>query len=330
MVDTSADWVAARSLLSLGADDPLAPFALRPDKLFVFSPDGRAAVGYRTALGLMVAGGDPIGDSLSWTEAVAAFAAEAASRSRGIAVLGASERARELWSAHGLTAIPFGRDVVVTASDFSIDNPARRNVRQAVQRSRNFGVEVELVREGDVSAEARREVISLLARARRDGGRGFSMILGHTFNGLAPDSLLAMARDRDGRLVGAHRYLWAGPKDLSLDVPVRALDAPNGVDERLVVETVRWAQDHGVDRVSLSFAPFPELFETKLSGSPLQRWGKSVARRVVHVLDPLIKVEGLTGYLRKFRAFDRQRFVMLRPARVLRTAAALLWLEFFA
>ena len=315
-------------LIELGSDDPLAPFALRPDKQHTFSPDGRAAVGYRARFGLLVASGDPIGDALSWPGAVDDFVAQARAAGRGIAVLGASERSRHLWAAHGLAAIPIGRDTVLNVNDFTLTGRRFRNLRQAVSRSRNAGVTTEIVSTDEVSHDVRREVSALLATAGRDRDRGFSMILGDPFGAEAPASILALARGRDGRLVGVQRYLWAGPKDLSLDVPTRAPGAPNGVDERLVVDLVDWAAGHAVARVSLSFAPFPDLFRGPHAGSPPRRLALRASRRVVHVFDPLIKVERLYRYLRKFRAFDRERYVMLRPTAIVRTALALIALEF--
>ena len=60
--------------------DPVAPFALRPEKQYVFSPDGAAAVGYRVRLRTAVASGDPLGAAESWPAAVAAFMALARRR----------------------------------------------------------------------------------------------------------------------------------------------------------------------------------------------------------------------------------------------------------
>jgi lysylphosphatidylglycerol synthetase-like protein (DUF2156 family) len=58
------------------------------------------------------------------------------------------------------------------------------------------------------------------------------MILGRLFDGREPNAVLAIARNRSGGIVCAHRYLWAGKQDLSLDRPIRSPTAPNGVDER--------------------------------------------------------------------------------------------------
>lgn len=313
-----------RELIKLSTDDPLAPFALRPEKSHVFSADGRAAVGYRMRCGLAVVGGDPIGDPLSWEGAITAFVAAVEPSSRGLAVLGAGERARLMWEGYGLTAVPIGRDVVIRPADYTLVGRRFRNLRQAIQRARNAGVTVDVWREGDVPTMVQREVrraLELAGRAKEQ--RGFAMTLGLPFDGRQPEALLLLGRDRGGRVVGMQRYLVAGPKDLSLDVPIRVPGAPNGVDERLAHEAISWASGNGVARVSLAFAPFPDLFGEQQLG-PLGRIG----RRLVHVLDPLIKVERLYRYLRKFHAFDQQRHVMLRLRQLPRAATALLLLEF--
>jgi lysylphosphatidylglycerol synthetase-like protein (DUF2156 family) len=76
--------------------------------------------------------------------------------------------------------------------------------------------------------------------------------------------------------------------------------------------------------VSLAFAPFPDLFANRSHLGVLGKLGYGL----VHLLDPLISVERLYRYLRKFHAFDQQRFVMLRWRQVVRVAIVMLLLEF--
>lgn len=313
-----------RDLVATSAGDPLAPFALRPDKSFVFAPDGLAAVGYRIRLGTAVASGDPVGDPEAWPAAIDAFVRNARRRRLRIAVLGCGEQAKPIWERHRLSCVPIGRDVVLRSRDFDLTGRKFRNLRQAIQRSRNCGVVVEFAREGEVSAAVQLELRGLMAATRREAERGFAMILGRMFDGTEPDAVVAIARDGPGRVVGAHRYLWAGKRDLSLDVPIRSRTAPNGVDERLIAETVAWGRENGVDRISLAFAPFPDLYEDP------SRYGRvgRLLYHVTHLLDPLISVERLYRYLRKFHAFDQERYVMLRWRQVPIVAAAALLLEF--
>jgi lysylphosphatidylglycerol synthetase-like protein (DUF2156 family) len=313
-----------RHLVAVSEGDPLAPFALRPEKSYAFAPDGRAAVGYRVRLGTAVASGDPVGEVSSWAQAIEQFVVDAQRRRLRIAVLGAGERARPLWEQYGLGHVAVGRDVVVRRSEFTTQGRRFRNLRQAIQRSHNAGVTVQVRREGELSPGEIRELRELMRRSRREDSRGFSMILGRLFDGREPDAMIAVARDSDGAVVGAHRYLWAGKQDLSLDLPIRAPGAPNGVDERLIAEVVDWGALRGVERVSLAFAPFPDLFVNRRQLGALGKLGYGL----VHLLDPLIRVERLYRYLRKFHAFDQQRFVMLRWRQVVRVAIVLLLLEF--
>jgi lysylphosphatidylglycerol synthetase-like protein (DUF2156 family) len=231
---------------------------------------------------------------------------------------------QETWRAHGLSAFAIGRDVVVRPDEFELVGRRFRNLRQAIQRTHNAGVTVETWLESDVPPSVRLELRALLTASNRDEERGFAMTLGRPFDGRQPDALVLVARDRQGTMVASHRYLRAGEKDLSLDVPLRRPGSPNGVDERLFADAVAWAAVHGIARVSLAFAPFPELFGARHDLGV----GRRVLYRLVHLLDPLIKVERLYRYLRKFHSFDQQRHVMLRWSQLPRVALALLLLEF--
>lgn len=313
-----------RHLVAVSEGDPLAPFALRPEKSYVFAPDGSAAVGYRVRLGTAVASGDPVGSVGGWAGAIEEFMIQAGARKWRVAVLGAGERSKELWSQYGLRCVPIGRDVVVQRSKFELTGRRFRNLRQAIKRSHNAGVTVYFRREGELSADEIAGLRTMMQRAGREDTRGFSMILGRLFDGRSPDAVLAFAQNAAGETVTVHRYLWAGVHDLSLDIPIRLHGAPNGVDERIVAELLAWGEAHHVERVSLAFAPFPDLFVNR---NHLGVLGK-IAYGAVHLLDPLISVERLYRYLRKFHAFDQERYVMLRWRQVVVVALAALLLEF--
>lgn len=133
-----------------------------------------------------------------------------------------------------------------------------------------------------------------------------------------------IARDSSGRAVGFQRYgTNFGGRELSIDVPWRAKNAPNGIDERMTIDIIDHARSIGARRVSLAFAAFPELFENENRGV-----GANLAYTAVHPGDSLLCLESLYRFLRKFRSFDHQRFVLLRPVEVVPAAVALLTLEF--
>ncbi|WP_454790199.1 bifunctional lysylphosphatidylglycerol flippase/synthetase MprF [Mycolicibacterium lutetiense] len=322
---------AVSSLVNETRGDPLAPFAMAAGKSYVFSADGTAALAYRALAGLAVVSGDPIGDPAHYPEVVAAFAAECRARGWRIVVLGASERRLTLWRDRAviggrLRAIPIGRDVVVEINRFDLVGRRMRNLRQAVQRTRNAGVATKVVAESDIDGALRAELLDVMRQSGKavDAERGFSMMLGGTLSGRYPGVWLIYARDCDGRIQAFQRYASAGAgTELSLDLPWRRSSSPNGIDERLTVDMITWAQVHGGERVSLAFAPFPDLFGSDHRDEVTVR----ALRTLAHVGDRLIKLESLYRYVRKFDALGERRYVLLPLVDVLPAAAALLTLE---
>jgi lysylphosphatidylglycerol synthetase-like protein (DUF2156 family) len=116
-----------------------------------------------------------------------------------------------------------------------------------------------------------------------------------------------VARDKSGRAQGFHRYATAGRgSEITLEVPWRRRGAPNGIDERLSVDMINAAKDAGAQRLSFSFAAFPELFDEQDRGrmQALFYW-------LIHRLDPLIALESLYRYLRKFHAIGERRYALV-------------------
>lgn len=305
--------------------DTLAPFVLRTDKSYVFSPDRRAAVAYRVRLGTAIASGDPVGAPSSYPAAVDAFVEHADAQGWRVAVLGAGPRSLSLWRRHGLWALSIGRDVRIDVATFSLEGRRFRNLRQAVQRSRNAGVTTDIVGERDLDDGLRAELLDVMrAAGKGTQTRGFAMILDEPLTGVHPGMYIAYARSASGQIVAFHRYASAdGGRELSLDVPWRRPGAPNGVDERLIVEMVQWGAARGARSLSLAFAAFPDVFEVQKRGVLQQ-----LAYRAVHLLDRFIRLESLYRFVRKFHSFGDERYVALRPVQVVFVAATALSLEF--
>jgi lysylphosphatidylglycerol synthetase-like protein (DUF2156 family) len=310
--------------------DALAPFAMHSRKSYHFNGERTAAIAYRARLGFAVVSGDPIGDDARFDDLVADFVRMCRERGWRIIVLAAGERRLGLW--HGgavvapVLAVPIGHDVVVDVRRFSLRGRRFRNLRQAVQRTRNCGVSTEIVDEQRLDGPLRAQLTEVLYAAHRVARteRGFCMNLDGALQGRFPGIRLAIARDRGGRVVAFHRYATAGHgSEVSLDVPFRRPDAPNGVDERLSVEMILQAQSSGAQRLSLAFASFPEIFD---AAHPTL--AQRVAYRLIHLLDPLIRLESLYRYLCKFHALGERRYVVLCARHIPSALPVLLSLEF--
>jgi lysylphosphatidylglycerol synthetase-like protein (DUF2156 family) len=319
------------ALIDATGDDPLAPFAMQTGKCYHFTADGSAALAYRTRMGFAVVGADPVGDQGKFPELVADFAAMCHTHGWRIAVVGCSERRLELWSdpaviGQSLRVVPIGRDVVVDASNFEMVGRKFRNLRQAVKRTHNCGITTEIVAEQELGDRLHAELTDVV-RASPSGAhtdRGFYMNLDGVLEGRFPGIQLIIARDASGRVEGFHRYATAGNgRDITLDIPWRRRGAPNGIDERLSVDMIMAAKEAGAQRVSLSFAAFPEIFDDKDRG-----WVQRVFYRLIHILDPLIALESLYRYVRKFHAMDGRRYALISMTQLVPLVVVLLTLEF--
>ncbi|WP_241524304.1 bifunctional lysylphosphatidylglycerol flippase/synthetase MprF [Mycobacterium paraense] len=317
-------------LVDATAGDALAPFALHSSKSYHFNAENSAAIAYRTRLGFAVVSGDPVGDATRFEALVDDFVRMCRSRGWQIIVLAAGERHVGLWRddvvGQKMLAVPIGRDVVVDVGHFALRGRRFRNLRQAVQRTRNGGVTTQIVDERELDDALTAELTEVLYATHRAARteRGFCMNLDGALRGRYPGVKLAVARDRGGRVVAFHRYATADAgREVSLDAPFRRPDAPNGVDERLSVDMIAEAKAEGAERFSLAFAAFPEIFDAARPTA-----AQRVAYRLIHLLDPLIRLESLYRYLRKFHALAERRYVVLCAHHIPAALVVLLSLEF--
>ena len=297
-----------RAMVSHPDSETLAPFALRYDKSYVFSRDGRAAVAYRVLAGMAVAGGDPVGAAESWPGAIAEYSELVERNGWRAAVLGAGPAARPLWQEHGLArGIGIGDEVVVDTTAFNLGGRVMRNVRQAVHRTERAGLVTEVVPERSLdpglAGQLRRIHREWLGAAGHE--HGFAMNLDAMARGAHPDALVAVAMAPEGYAVAFQRYLPAGHGGpnaaLSLDVMPRTPLSPNGVNERLIVDVIEYARTHGYPRVSLNFAAFrPLLAQARQQPADLTRTQRATIR-AIGLLDPLIQVDSLYRFNDKFQ-----------------------------
>jgi lysylphosphatidylglycerol synthetase-like protein (DUF2156 family) len=284
------------------AADSLAPFATRRDKTYVFSPDQRAAIGYRVFFGTALAGGDPVGDPASAGAAVAEFLETCARNGWRPAVLGAGESMLEHWRAHGMRGLVVGDEAILDTAAFSLASRRMRNVRQAVSRTRNAGLTVDI---GPLNAERAlmlRPVLDAWLSGRRE--RGFAMNLDQVLVPRA-DCLVATAHLPSGEPVAFARFaVCAGGRVLTLDVAPRRGDAPNGVVERLIVDMVAHAKSIGAREVSLNFAGMRRVFEST------SRLGR-LCTLVLRAFDPWIEIGPLYRFCAKFQPSWRPRSLLL-------------------
>jgi lysyl-tRNA synthetase class 2 len=289
--------------------DTLAPFALRGDKSYFFSEDEQAFLAYKVVAGVAVISGDAVGPDESIRSLLPRFLAFARERDWRIAVLGAGERYLGLYRELGLRALYHGDEAVVVTREFSLDGRAVRKVRQSVARLERAGYRAIVLAARDVHDELRADLQEIFEEWR-GGGRvkGFTMELDTLFRLEGDDALFVVGLDGEGIPQGFLHFVVARPGHaLSLSSMPRRRQTPNGFNEWLVVTAIEWAKVHGVERVSLNFAPFAAVFQ----GDADVRGAARLRRRALTTLKGHgFQLENLLAFNRKFCPGWERRYVV--------------------
>jgi lysyl-tRNA synthetase class 2 len=302
-----------RRLIAAFGDDTLAPFALRADKSYFFSPDESAFLAYRVVGGVAIVAGDPIGRKESGVGLVRSFIDFAHERGWRVAVLGVSEGRLESYRSLGLRALYHGDEAVVETASFSLEGRPIRKVRQSVHRLEAAGFQARVLPAVEIGAELRGE-LEQIARDWRGAApeRGFVMALDALFGRADDESVFVVGLDREGRPHGfLHFAVVSAGSALSLSSMPRLDDVPNGFNEWLIAEAIAWAGAHGVSRVSLNFSPFAALLSADADLSVGQRVQAATLRR----MKGWFQLDNLLLFNRKFFPTWQRRFVVYERRR---------------
>ncbi len=294
----------ARALVDAYGTDSLSFFALRRDKSYLFSPSRRAFLAYRVVAGTALVSGDPVGRDSEIEELLVELRRLARARGWRLAVVGASEEHLDRYRRLGLKPVPMGEEAVLRPETFSLEGRAIRKVRQSVSRLRTAGYSVRVVAAEEVEPGLADELEAVSAAWRgAQAERGFSMAIDDL---AAPGTVLALALDADG-CVGGFLHLAPAPArgGWSLSTMRRLPEAPNGLTEFLVVETLAWVGETGSSELSLNFCALTDFFAIERATTPLRR----VVRRVLLLADNVFQLERIYVFSRKFFPEWRRRYV---------------------
>jgi lysyl-tRNA synthetase class 2 len=296
----------ARSLVDAYGSDSLSFFALRRDKNYLFSPSRRAFLAYRVVAGTALVSGDPVGEDTEIDDLLSELHRVARARGWRLAVVGASDAHLDRYRALGLKPVSIGEEAVLSPRDFSLEGRAIRKVRQSVSRLRKAGYLFRIVAADEVAPVLEAELEDVSASWRGGGSeRGFSMAIDDLH---IPGTVLALAEDAEGR-VGGFLHLAPAPAGggWSLSAMRRRPEAPNGLTEFLVVETLAWARDTGASELSLNFCALTDFLAPERVTTPARR----VVRRGLLLADNVFQLERLYSFNRKFFPEWRRRYICI-------------------
>jgi lysyl-tRNA synthetase class 2 len=181
-----------------------------------------------------------------------------------------------------------------------------RNVRQMVSRVTRQGYVAEIRRVADIPPSELSQLIKVADSWRGgDTERGFSMALGRLGKPGDENCVIATAVE-NGVLRALLQFVPWGSDGLSLDLMRRDRAAQPGLNDFLIVETIKAASCLGVKRISLNFAVFRSALERgeRIGAGPVLRaW-----RKLLVFMSKWFQIESLYKFNAKFCPVWEPRF----------------------
>lgn len=316
----AADDAAERAskLVELWGDDTLSYFALRNDKRFFFSSDGRAMIAFACYGGYALASGEPIGDPNSVSRVVAEFVAMCRARGLRIAFLGVREDRLDLLRDHGLRGYYYGDEALLNCRAFTLEGPLRRPIRLPANKLSKRGYAFELIDESACGREILCELEAIRAAHHGpDEVGGFTMGLDRAITGQSRGLLLAIARDPGGRVAAFLRLAPCSGRvaTYTLDLMRRLPECINGVNEFLIAQTALALRERGVDFLSLNFSIYRRFMGVRAHVDFEQR----ATRWLLIRFEWLLPVRPLVRWNEKWKPCWIPRCIVHEPGRLLPT-----------
>jgi len=305
--DAEESLARGREIVERYGGDTLDYFALRDDKTLLFAGDGLVA--YTVLDRTMLVSPDPICPPDQRAEVWAAAMDHADINGWGIAVLAANASWLPIYHAAGLQDLYIGDEAIAEAQRFSLQGKSMKSLRGAYNRVSKAGYRVEMFDPATVDGELRDKLLALMTETRQgDVERGFSMTLSRMFDPRDRGLLLAVCFSPDGEPVAFNQYIPAAAiGGYSLDVMRRTSDpdAPNGLTDFVIVETLNWMRARGERGLGLNFATFRAV----VAGEETGPW-HHVERKVLHRFSDTMQIESLWKFNEKYDPIWRPRYVV--------------------
>jgi phosphatidylglycerol lysyltransferase len=203
----------------------------------------------------------------------------------------------------GLNLSKLGEEARVPLDGFSLDGPARADLRQAHRRANRDGATFELVPRGEVPPllpELRAVSTAWLAE-KNTAEKRFS--LGFFDENYLKHFDCGVVR-RGGAIVAFVNIWRGGANELSVDLMRYSNAAPKGVIDYCLIECMLWGKSQGYHWFNLGMAPLSGLEEHALAPT----WHK-LGRMVLRYGEMFYPFEGLRKFKEKFMPEWRPRYL---------------------
>ena len=286
---------AVRKLVAESPDTE-AGIALMGDKAFLLAKDGSAFIAYADTGRSLIAKGDPVGDPKAGKKLAWNLRELADQQGKRCAFYAVSPAYLPTFLDLGLSLLKIGEVARVDLRGFTLDGPARKDLRQARNRALRDGFAFEVIPATELApimAELR--AISDAWLANKQGGeKGFA--LGAFEEDYIANFDVAVLRSSAGEIVAfANIFKGANLHELSLDLMRYRPDSPGFAMDALFADLMLWGVAKGYRLFSLGSAPFSGIENRQLA--PIwNRIGGFVYEHGEHFYN----FEGLRAFKEKF------------------------------
>jgi len=292
------------AVLIENAHDTSANLALLGDKNLLFNPDRTAFIMYQASGSSWVSMGDPVGPSSLYEPLVWTFIENCDGMAVSPVFYQVTPDNLPLYIDLGLTLSKLGEEARVPLDTFSLEGPARADVRHSHRRALRDGAQFEVVARqnvGSIMPELHAVSAAWLA-AKNTAEKRFS--LGFFDERYLSNFNCAVVR-REGAIVAFANILRAGADtQLSIDLMRYSDAAPKGVIDFLLAECMLWGKAQHYQWFNLGMAPLSGLEEHALAPT----WHK-LGRMVQRYGEMFYPFEGLRKYKEKFVPVWRPRYL---------------------
>jgi phosphatidylglycerol lysyltransferase len=302
----AAELDRARPLIA-AAELTLPNAALTGDKRLLFSDAGDAFLMYQIAGHSWVALGDPVGSKDGAEELVWRLREISDHHGGDTVFYQVGPERLALYADLGLAALKIGEEARVPLTEFTLEGPARAELRQSNRRAQREGASFEVVPPAGVSAlvPALQGISDAWLDAKSTGEKRFSV------GAFSPEYLqqFPVALVRAGGTPAAFANLWTTDTkaELSVDLMRFGPHAPRGSMDYLFSELMLWGRAQGYRWFNLGMAPLSGLESHPLAPA-WHRVGNFVFRQGEHFYN----FEGLRRYKGKFDPEWEPRYLVAR------------------
>ncbi|MDP9089284.1 MAG: bifunctional lysylphosphatidylglycerol flippase/synthetase MprF [Pseudomonadota bacterium] len=285
------------------SEDTTGNLALLADKNLLFNKDRTACIMFQSSGSSWVAMGDPIGPGELGEELAWEFLEDCDAMAVSPVFYQVTPERLPLYVDLGMTLSKLGEEARVPLENFSLEGPARADLRQAHRRSIRDGAIFELVARRDVPAilPELRAVSEAWLEEKKTAEKRFSL-------GFFDERYIAyfdVGVVRHNGKICAFANLWRGGfHELSVDLMRYNEAAPKGVVDFMLIECMLWGKSQGYKWFNLGMAPLSGLEEHALAPA----WHK-LGRMVQRYGEVFYNFDGLRKFKEKFDPVWRPRYL---------------------